>query len=370
MNNILFLFSYIYLGELMRKLLLLILIFPFFVKAYATSAHSVVLMDIDSKRIIYSSNKDDIRSVASISKIMTAIVAIESNKLDDYVVVGEEIKAAYGSAVYINVDEKIKLRELIYGLMLRSGNDAALAIANYVGGSVENFVLLMNQKAKEIGMHNSTFNNPSGLDQEKGNYSTAYDMALLMSYAMQNEEFKKIVGTKEIKIKTNMHNYIWKNKNKLLSTYKYTTGGKTGFTEKAKRTLVTTASKNRVNLTAVTLADGDDFNDHKSLYEEAFNQYNNYRILKKDNVKIIGEKYYRNCYFYLNEDFNYSLKKDELNKIIIKFELTRRENYKSGDEVGQVIVYLNDKKIYSNSVFVKVKPKRKSFIRKLIDKLW
>ena len=354
----------------MKKILLIFLIMPFIAKAYATSAHSVVLMDTDSGNIIYSVNKDDIRSVASISKIMTGILAIESGKLSDKVIVGDEILKAYGSGIYIKVDEEITLEELVYGLMLRSGNDAALAIAQFVGGNIENFVSMMNKKANEIGMKNTTFNNPSGLDQEKGNYSTAYDMALLMKYAIQNKEFKKITGTKKITVKTNMNTYVWTNKNKLLTSYKYATGGKTGFTQIAKRTLVTTASKEWVNLTVVTLVDGDDFNDHKRLYEEAFSKYKKYKILKKNNLKILGENYYQDCYFYLKEDFDYSMKKEEVNKIIIKFELEKIQNYKSDLKVGVVKVYLDKKEIYRDYVYIKKQEKKIGFFKRLIDKIW
>ena len=354
----------------MKKVFLLSLMFPLIVRAYTSSATSTVLMNGDSGDLIYSVNKDDIRSVASISKIMTGILALESGKTNDIVKVGTEILDAYGSGIYIKEGEELSLEDLVYGLMLRSGNDAALAIAKYVGGNVDNFILMMNEKAKEIGMNNSTFNNPSGLDQEKGNYSTAYDMALLMKYAMKNEKFKKIVGTKKKIVKTNFNKYVWINKNKLLSSYKYATGGKTGYTTKAKRTLVTTASKNGVNLIAVTLNDGNDFDDHKKLYEEAFNIYKNYRILKKDNLKIIGENYYKNCSFYLKEDFYYSLKKEELKEVIIKFELKKIKDYKSDDEIGTVKVYLNNKEIYINSIYIKVKEKKENFLKRLIDKLW
>ena len=167
-----------------------------------------------------------------------------------------------------------------------------------------------------------------------------------------------------------MNNYNWVNKNKLLNMYKYATGGKTGFTKLAKRTLVTTASKDGVNLVVVTLVDGDDFNDHKKLYEEAFSKYKKYRILKKDNIKIIGENYYQNCYFYLKEDFSYSLKTEEINKIIIKFELKKINDYKSDDEVGKVIVYLDGEEIYRNSIFIKVNKKNPNFFKRLIDRLW
>lgn len=353
----------------MKKFLLLLLLIPFTINAYGTSATSAILMDTDSGRIIYGNNINNVRSVASISKIMTAIVAIESGKLDEIVIVGEEINTAYGSGIYIKVGEELTLRDLVYGLMLRSGNDAALAIANFVGGNVDNFVALMNNYAKTIGMKNTTFNNPSGLDQEKGNYSTAYDMALLTKYAMQNEEFRTIVGTKKYELKTNLNYYLWNNKNKLLTSYKYATGGKTGFTTKAKRTLVTTASKNNVNLVAVTLNDGNDFEDHKNLYEEAFKEYKSYKILSKDKINILGESYYKNYDFYLNEDFYYSMKKDEINDILIRFELNKLKKFQSNSNVGKVYVYLKDKQIYENNVYIKSSSKKNIF-KKVFDYLW
>ena len=349
----------------MKKLLILFLLIPFLVRAYSTSATSAILMDLDSGRIIYANNKDLVRSVASISKIMTAVVAIESDKLDEIVTVGSEIKSAYGSGIYIKEGEELTLRDLLYGLMLRSGNDAALSIATYVGGDVQAFVSMMNAKAKSIGMKNSTFNNPSGLDQEKGNYSSAYDMALLMKYAYQLKEFREIVSTKKYELKTNMNYYLWNNKNKLLYIY----GGKTGFTEKARRTLVTTASKNNTNLVAVTLNDGNDFLDHKALFEEAFGEYNSYQILNKDKVNIVGETFYKNAYFYLKKDFTYLLKKKEIDDILIKYNLDKIDNVQSDTKVGGVKVYFKDKVIYTGDVFIKVKKEKKSFW-KVFDRLW
>lgn len=353
----------------MKKILILFLLIPFLVRAYSTSATSAILMDLDSGRIIYANNKDLVRSVASISKIMTAVVAIESNKLDEIVTVGSEIKSAYGSGIYIKEGEELTLRDLLYGLMLRSGNDAALSIATYVGGDVQAFVSMMNAKAKSIGMKNSTFNNPSGLDQEKGNYSSAYDMALLMKYAYQLKEFREIVSTKKYELKTNMNYYLWNNKNKLLYMYKYANGGKTGFTEKARRTLVTTASKNNTNLVAVTLNAGNDFLDHKALFEEAFGEYNSYQILNKDKVNIVGETFYKNAYFYLKKDFTYLLKKKEIDDILIKYNLDKIDNVQSDTKVGGVKVYFKDKVIYTGDVFIKVKKEKKSFW-KVFDRLW
>ena len=152
----------------MKKLALfvlaIILILPIKIKAFDTSATSAILMDMDSGRILYSKDIHNVRTVASISKIMTCIVAIESGKLDEIVTVGDEILSAYGSGIYIKPGEQLKLIDLLYGLMLRSGNDAALAIANFVGGDIDSFVKLMNDKAKEIGMKNSNFNNHKNED--------------------------------------------------------------------------------------------------------------------------------------------------------------------------------------------------------------
>lgn len=341
----------------MKKIIILFLILlcPLTTHAYSTSATSAILMDTDNRRIIYEANSSEVRSVASISKIMTALLAIESNKLDEIVTVGEEINAAYGSGVYIQVSEKLTLKDLVYGLMLRSGNDAALAIAHYVGGSVDKFVELMNQKAKEIGMKNTTFNNPCGLDEDKGNYSTAYDMAILTSYAMQNKTYQEITSTKTYKLKTNLNYYAWTNKNKLLKNYKYATGGKTGFTKKARRTLVTTATKNGINLVAVTLNDGNDFADHEALFEEAFKEYKNYSILKKGSLNINDEKYYKKNELYIKNNFDYLLAETEKDSVILKFELEKKYDYKNDDKIGKVVVSLGDEKIHEEDIYIKLK---------------
>ena len=355
-------------------LLFLLILIPIKVKAFDTSATSAILMDIDSNRIIYSKNIHEVRSVASISKIMTCIVAIESNKLEDTVTIGDEILSAYGSGIYIKQGEKLKLIDLLYGLMLRSGNDAALAIANYVGGDIDKFVELMNKKASEIGMKDSVFNNPSGLDQEKGNYSSAYDMAILTSYAMKNGIYKKIVGTKKYTLTTNLNSYVWNNKNKLLSMYKYATGGKTGFTKIAKRTLVTTASKNNLNFVAVTLNDGNDFIDHKNLYEEAFNNYLSYKILQKGNIIIPDDKFYTEKELYIKDNFSYPLLKIEKNNIYLKIELNKKDNLNNDEEIGKIIVMNGEEKLYETKVYVKNKEvdniSRLSKFKKWWKSLW
>ena len=359
-------FVYNFLGDSVKRLIFLLILFlPFKVTAYSTSAKAAILMDMDSGRVIYGKDVHYVQSVASISKIMTAIVAIENSDLNKEVTIGKEILKAYGSGIYVQIGERIKLEDLLYGLMLRSGNDAAIAISVAVAGDTDSFVKMMNDKAKNLGMKNTTFNNPSGLDEEKGNFSSAYDMALLMSYAMKNEEFRKITKTKDHTVKINKNVYKWHNKNKLLSTYKYTTGGKTGFTKIAKRTLVTSASKDGVNLTVVTINDGDDFNDHKNLYEEAFGEYASYNILNKGEISILGEMYYDKDSLYLKRNFKYLLREDEKDILKLKYEVEKMRKYKTGDKVGVVKVYLGDKVIREEDIFVKTKTKESFWDRVL-----
>lgn len=267
-------------------------------------AKSYIVMDYNSGQIFEEKNKDLVRSVASISKIMTAIVAIEISSLDQYIEVKEDILKAYGSSIYLKVGEVVTMQDLLYGLMLRSGNDAALTIARGVSGDIKEFVQLMNKKANEIGMKNSIFNNPSGLDiDDEGNLSTSYDMALLMRYALSNEVFRKITSTKEYK---SASHGTWLNKNKLLRQYENTSGGKTGFTTKARRTLVTSAKKDDMELIVVTLDCGGDFAMHREIYEKYFENYKTFKILEKGSNKF--EDYELVC----NRNITITLKNNEI----------------------------------------------------------
>ena len=269
--------------------------------------------------------------IASISKIMTCIVALEQGNFDKTVKIDDSILKAYGSGIYIEAGEELTLDDLLYGLMLRSGNDAALAIAKAVAGDVKSFVFLMNEQAKKIGMENTSFVNPSGLEENDGtaNKSTTYDMALLMRYAMQNNYFRKIVATKDIVVKSSYKTYSWHNKNKLLSMYEYCTGGKTGFTKKAHRTLVTTASKDNKNLIVVTFNDGNDFVDHKNLYEKNFNLYKRKKILDK------SKKYNKN--YYVKDDY-YLLVKDS-DKVETKIKDNSIEVYVNDNLINKVTLF-------------------------------
>ena len=353
----------------MKKVIFILIMFLFItkVKAIDISATSAILMDTDNNIIIYEKNINSVRSVASISKIMTAVLAIESGRLDDKIVIDDVITDAYGSCVYIQKGEELTLRDLVYGLMLRSGNDAALVIAKYVGGNVDHFVEMMNNKASEIGMKNSSFNNPHGLDALKGNYSTAYDMAILTSYAMKLDEYKNITKTKSYTLKTNKNTYVWKNKNKLLKLYKYTTGGKTGFTDIARRTLVTTASKDGINLVAVTLNDGNDFLDHKSLFEYGFNNYTNYEIIKSGIINVYDDNYYNDYELYTKEDYNYIMNNNDEVDIVLKFELEKLRSFKDDDCVGNIIVIVGDNEVHRQYLYVRNKSKVKKKGNKVLE---
>ena len=243
--------------------------------AVSTSARSAIVVDADSGRVLYEQNADEQRLIASITKIMTAVVAIEQGDLKQvYTVTGEDM--AEGSSMYLRVGEQLTLEELLYGLMLPSGNDAALAVAHCVSGSTETFVALMNEKAAELGMARSSFANPNGLD-DKDHYSTARDMAVLTRHGMQNETFRRLVSSKSVTIAGR----TLTNHNKLLGWYEGCIGVKTGYTKAAGRTLVSAAERDGQMLIAVTLNDGNDWQDHKTLLDHAFSNYPQRALLKK-----------------------------------------------------------------------------------------
>lgn len=350
----------------MKKIIvviMLILVMPINVFGLSLSCRSCVLMDSDSGRVLYEKDKDNPRLIASITKIMTAILAIESGRLEEEVTVGEEVLTMYGSNIYIELGEKMKLLDMVYGLMLRSGNDAALVIAYFIGGSEENFVKMMNEKAKEIGMTNTVFNNPHGLDEVTQNKSTAYDMALLSSYASHNDTYMKIVGTKKYSVQTDKKSYLWYNRNKLLGSYSYATGGKTGYTPSAGRTLVTNASHNNLNLTAVTLNDGNEYVSHETMYNYGFENYKNYVILDKNKFKV-DNAYYPNQ-IYIKNSFKYPLTEVEKENVKVLVKLTKLDKINDNDEVGIVVVKLAGREIYSEKVYVRVNKEKKNFFQKI-----
>ena len=242
--------------------------FPCQARAVGTSASSAILMDVDSGRVLYEQNADAKMLIASTTKILTALVAIRDGDLRDVVTVKREAALTEGSSMYLKEGEQLTLETLLYGLLLCSGNDAAVAIADHVGGSQAGFVKRMNETAKELGMDHSSFANPNGLDDEN-HYSTARDMAILACAAVENETLVRIASTRSVTI----GGRTMANHNKLLSMMDGCIGLKTGYTKAAGRTLVSCAVRNGQRLVAVTLQDGNDWADHQALFEYGFSAY-------------------------------------------------------------------------------------------------
>ncbi|WP_203361850.1 D-alanyl-D-alanine carboxypeptidase family protein [Bacillus sp. REN10] len=338
----------------------------------STSAVSAIIMEQQSGRVLYAKDPHEVMRIASITKIMTAILAIESDKLHEKVKVSKNAVLTEGSSLYLKKGEKIPLEDLVYGLMLRSGNDAAVAIAEHVGGSKEGFVFLMNEKAKEIGMKNTHFANPHGLDDSEKHRSTAYDMALLTRYAMENATYRKIAGTKKYRSKDPSGEWdrIWHNKNRLLTEkYEYCTGGKTGFTKKAHRTLVTTATKGDMDLIAVTLNAPDDWKDHIYMYERSFEQYDPKVILEKGELEIDSLPFYDD-HLYLNRDVLFPLTKEEEKQLSIHYKLLKpKRSWKDGkvpEVVGQAEVYIDKEKVFTMPIYYKSENEKQR--KSLLDK--
>lgn len=275
--------------KIMRKFFYILLfsvlsISPLKEAKFSFWARSYIVMEQNSGQILEGNQLQLERSVASISKVMTAVLAVESDDFFRIVTIGEEISTAMGSCIYIQKGDRISICDLTYGLMLRSGNDAALAIAHHLGGSIDHFVEMMNEKALQIGMKHTTFHNPHGLDlEDEGNISTVYDMALLFRYAMSLEPFRTITSTK--KYHSSLKG-LWTNKHKLIQNYPYANGGKTGYTSKAKRTLMTYFCKDELELLVITFDCGGDFSYHKELFEKYDAQYTYVTFLKKGHNQI------------------------------------------------------------------------------------
>lgn len=237
-------------------------------KPPAVSASSAILMDAGSGRVLYEKDAHTRRLIASTTKLMTALVAVESTpRLDKVITVKPEYQAE-GSSMYLRVGEELTLKDLLYGLLLQSGNDAALAIAGGCAGTVETFVEWMNQWAEDMGMSDSHFANPNGLDDEE-HYSTAYDMAILGREVLKNDVLREIMSTKSISVAGRSLT----NHNKLLWQYEGCEGMKTGYTMAAGRTLVSCATRDGQTLICVTLHDPDDWDDHEALLDYGFENW-------------------------------------------------------------------------------------------------
>lgn len=254
----------------------LILLFSLSLPAFAASpqgisAKACVLMLADTREVLYAENENEQLSVASTTKIMTSLLALESGLWEQQIKVTSDMVAVEGTSIGLLPDDLISVRTLISGMLLESGNDAANVTAYAVAGGQAQFLDLMNQKASEIGMKNTHFDSVSGLDTDS-HYSTAYDMALLTAYALENPKFRSICSEKSERVYYGNPPYARTlyNHNRLLSSYEGAIGVKTGFTKKSGRCLVSAAERDGVTLIAVTLNAPDDWNDHKKLLDYGF----------------------------------------------------------------------------------------------------
>lgn len=251
--------------------------------AFFVSAESSIVLCADTNQVLYGENQHKKMGMASTTKIMTAIIALENGNTTDMITVSRNASIQEGSSVYLKPNDRVSLSDLLYALMLNSGNDAAMAIAEHIAKTPEAFAVLMNEKATELGCRNTHFNNPSGLPDSE-HYSTAYDMAIIMSYAIKNDEFARIVSTKEHSIQTADSVTYLKNHNKLLWQYPDCTGGKTGFTKLSGRCFVSCATKDGATLVCVTLDAPDDWNDHKNLLDFGFDKLEMTPILSRNEI--------------------------------------------------------------------------------------
>lgn len=237
----------------------------------SVSAKAAVVLNGLTLEVLYEKNADTRLPMASTTKIMTSLLLIESGGLDDTVTVSPKAASTEGSSIGLRAEDRITKHALLLGMLLESGNDAAVAAAEAVSGSTEDFARLMNSRATELGMKNSHFVTPSGLDAE-GHYSTAYDMALLTAEAIQSKLFRESIATvkTEVTYGTPLRTAVFRNHNRLLTEYSGMLGGKTGYTSKSGRCLVTVARRDAKLIIAVTLNDPDDWSDHKKLLDYGF----------------------------------------------------------------------------------------------------
>lgn len=218
----------------------------------------------------------------------------------------------------------------------------------------------MNEYAKKIGMKNTFFYNSHGLEEKggNGNKSSTYDMALLTSYAMQNKVFRQVFSTENYIAKSNKKTYTWHNKNKLLK-YDYITGGKTGYTIKAHRTLVTTGSINKINVVIVTIQDSNDWEDHLTLYKNVNKMYKNVNIIAKKDFEINDANFSHNDKLYIKDNIKVVIKKTDQEKLRIKYYLLKKKTYFNKEIVGYIGIYIDDELIRKEPIFIKISKKKK-----------
>ncbi len=329
------------------------------------SAQSAILINARTNEVIYEKNAFEKRGMASTTKIMTALLALEYGDLNKTIKAKQSDVSIEGTSIGLKAGDKITLETLVMGMLLESGNDAANVTATAIGGTREKFVSLMNKKAKEIGMENTSFKNPSGLTVE-GHFSTAFDMALLGSFAIKNAGFRRICSIDSIRVSYGNPEYqrTFKNHNKLLNTCEGVFGIKTGFTKASGRCLVSAAQRNGVTLVAVTLSAPDDWRDHEKLFEYGFQKVNLYKVdfsAEKIRIPVVGSdnKYIK---VKLSTDLLYTSQNKKKTKTIVFCENFLYAHVKKGDVVGCVKVYSEDGKLLCESQLISTKNAKRNFV--------
>ena len=328
---------------LLRTAAILVAAVLFMPQASALSAEKAIVLDATTGRVLYEKNADERSLIASTTKIMTALVVCRRCNVLDRVKIPKEAVGVEGSSMYLREGEVLTVQELLYGLMLQSGNDAAAALAIHCGGTVEGFAELMNDKARELGMENSHFVNPHGLDA-LDHYSTARDLAMLAAYAMDDPIFARTVGAKQVTVGER----TLTNHNKLLWQLDGCEGIKTGYTKAAGRILVSAASREGRRLVCVTINAPDDWNDHRELLEAGFRDYEVRQIVEAGEVlgyrHIVGGDGTR-VPLVAEKSFSYALAAGEEPQIVLSPQLFSYAPVAGGAAEGCAYVVLGDKVI-------------------------
>lgn len=320
------------------------------------SAQTAIMIEANSGEVLYEKNAEGKAYPASITKIMTALLAVENGTLDKKVKVSANASGVEGSSIYLEVGEKISLRDLVYGLMLRSGNDAAIAISEEIGGSTSNFVIMMNKRARELGAFNTHFTNPNGL-HNPDHYTTAKDMALIAMAAMKNADFKEVAATKSWVTERGegKYNYFY-NKNKVVYQYNGGTGIKIGYTKAAGRTLVASSERNGMELICVVMNAPDWFQDTYKLMDYAYSQYETAKITTGQRpIKAVKVRGGNKSFAQIGsgKDILCPVKKGTESKISIVYVLPDQPKapINRWQEAGYLKIYVNGKYLFSKPLY-------------------
>lgn len=317
-------------------------------------AKAAIAVDSENKTVLFEKNANTLIPIASTTKIMTTLVAIKYGNLDKQVEISKRSANIHGSTVGYKKGEKVSIRELLYGLMLRSGNDAAIAIAEGVAGNVDSFVNLMNEYAIEIGLSNTHYESPHGLDSEN-HYSTAYDLALVTAKAKENNIFNTIVSSKDVDAKSNNFTRSYHNINKILYRISGANGVKTGYTGNAGKCLVSSVNLNGKDIVIVVLNCTPRWKETTKIFNYVKKNYEYKKLYSKDDpiAKVPVNKTSNYIILSIKEDLIIPLKKDTHYDVKISKPKVVDKKVKKGDKVGKLSIYNKDSLIFSKSLIVK-----------------